>query len=156
MRNEQIITDARKYLTGKDGRLFIYDKNGIQRFLAACDNFTATLTANTVDKQPVGSEIVLAVTTGYSISISLTESVIVDDLTLQPILTDIQNGWAPSWDFTGMLDRYDGQEQIMNYKNCVLSGELNLQKFVPGEVVDRPINFRVNALPEMLKWFEAA
>ena len=65
MLNQQSILDTTKLITGKDGQLFVTQKDGTQLFLAEVDTFTAQLSQNNVDYQPVGSALVYAVPTGY-------------------------------------------------------------------------------------------
>ena len=66
MLNQQSILDVTKLMTGKDGQLFVTQKDGTQLFLAEVDTFTAQLSQNNVDYQPVGSALVYGVPSGYS------------------------------------------------------------------------------------------
>ena len=43
MLNQQSILDVTKLMTGKDGQLFVTQKDGTQLFLAEVDTFTAQL-----------------------------------------------------------------------------------------------------------------
>ena len=52
MLNQQSILDVTKLMTGKDGQLFVTQKDGTQLFLAEVDTFTAQLSQNNVDYPP--------------------------------------------------------------------------------------------------------
>jgi hypothetical protein len=152
--NDQIVNDYRNLITGKDGQLFVTNRAGVNVFLMEVDSFTASLTANTVDYQAVGSPIQQAVQTGYQISLTFNEAVVRDDVLLNELIDDLQNGWLPdNWGFQGKYHRRDGQEQRIIYRQCVLSGQVDLQHLTPGEIVRRPWNFRVNAAPELMSQF---
>lgn len=152
--NDNSILDVRKLITGKDGQLFVTTKAGTNIFLAEVDTFQAQLSPANTDYQPVGSALVYAVPTGYSITLTLTEAVVRDDVMLTELINDIQHGYFPSYDFQGKMRRRDGQAERAVYRNCVPDGTIDLQNLTPGEIIKRAWSFRVNAAPEMLEYFE--
>ena len=151
--NDQSSLDVRNLITGKDGQLFVSSRSGVNIFLAEVDTFTAQLSPTNVDYQPVGSALVYAVNTGYSLTLNLTEAVVRDDVMLDELIRDIQNGFFPGYDFQGKMRRRDGQAQRMVYRWCVPDGTVDLQNLTPGEIVKRSWSFRCNATPEMLQMF---
>lgn len=153
MLNGQSILDTTKLITGKDGQLFITLKDNSQIFLAEVDEFTAQLSINNSDYQPVGSSLVYAVTTGYSVTLTLTEAVVRDDVMLQKLFDDLQKGYFPGFDFQGKLRRRDGQSARQVYRNCIPDGSVDLMKLTPGDIIKRSWSFRVNYIPEMMESF---
>ncbi len=153
MLNQQSILDTTKLITGKDGQLFVTQKDGTQLFLAEVDTFTAQLNQNNVDYQPVGSALVYAVPTGYSVTLTLTEAVVRDDVMIEKFLDDIKQGYVPVFDFQGKLRRRDGQSSRHIYKNCLPDGTVDLMNLTPGDIIKRNWSFRVNAIPEYLEGF---
>ena len=81
--SDQSILDVRKLITGKDGQLFVTTKAGTNIFLAEVDTFQAQISPANTDYQPVGSALVFAVNTGYSVTLTLTEAVVRDDVMLE-------------------------------------------------------------------------
>ena len=154
--NDQSLLDVRKLITGKDGRLFVTTKKGTNLFLAEVDTFQAQLSPANTDYQPVGSALVYAVNTGYSVTLTLTEAVVRDDVMLTELITDLQNGYFPAFDFQGKMRRRDGQAERVVYRNCVPDGTIDLQNLNPGEIIKRAWSFRVNATPEILENFTEA
>jgi hypothetical protein len=146
--------DVRQLLTGKDGQVFISSRNGVNIFLAEVDDFQARLNFKNVDYQPVGSYLEYGVPTGYSINVTMTEAVIRDDVMLEEVIDDIQNGWTPTFSIVGKLRRRDGQAQRIVYRWCLPDGELDLQNLKPGEIIKRSWSFRCNASPEMIEMFK--
>ena len=156
MLNNQSILDVRQLITGKDGQLFITTSDGNQIFLAEVDTFQAQLSVTNTDYQPVGSSLVYAVNTGYTVTLTLTEAVVRDDVMLKTLFDDIANGYMPSFDFQGKMRRRDGGASRQVYRNCVPDGSVDLMNLTPGEIIKRNWSFRVNATPEMLEYFQAA
>ena len=151
--NDQSILDVRQLITGKDGQLFVTTRAGVNIFLAEVDAFQAQLSPANTDYQPVGSALVYAVNTGYSVTLTLTEAVIRDDVMLEELINDIQRGYFPGYDFQGKLRRRDGQAQRIVYRWCIPDGTIDLQNLQPGEIIKRAWSFRCNASPEMLEFF---
>ena len=151
--NDQGILDVRKLISGKDGQLFVTTRAGVNIFLAEVDTFQAQLSPANTDYQPVGSALVFAVNTGYSITLSMTEAVVRDDVMLAELISDIREGYFPGFDFVGKMRRRDGQAQRIVYRWCVPDGTIDLQNLQPGEIVKRAWSFRCNASPEMLQMF---
>lgn len=91
--------DPRNILQGKDGEL--YDEDG--NFLAEVNTFHAQMDFNTEDYQAAGQNIVWGINTGYTFSLTFTETVVRDDM-LTKILGAIKSGRkAPQLNFTGVL-----------------------------------------------------
>ena len=151
--SDQSILDVRKLITGKDGQLFVTTRAGTNLFLAEVDTFQAQISPANTDYQPVGSALVFAVNTGYSVTLTLTEAVVRDDIMLEELISDLQQGYFPSFDFQGKLRRRDGKAERIVYRNCVPDGSIDLQNLTPGEIIKRSWSFRVNASPEMLQSF---
>lgn len=149
--SDQSILDVRKLITGKDGQLFVTTRAGTNLFLAEVDTFQAQISPANTDYQPVGSALVFAVNTGYSVTLTLTEAVVRDDVMLEELINDLQEGYFPSFDFQGKLRRRDGRAERIVYRNCVPDGSIDLQNLTPGEIIKRSWSFRVNASPEMLQ-----
>lgn len=152
--NDTSLLDVRKLISGKDGQLFVTTKAGTNLFLAEVDTFQTQLSPTNVDYQPVGSALIYAVNTGYSVMITLTEAVVRDDIMIKEFIEDVQKGYFPTFDFQGKLRRRDGQTERMVYRNCVPDGTIDLQNLNPGEIVKRAWSFRGNATPEMLDYFK--
>jgi len=155
MYNEQGSLDSRKLLTGKDGQLYVTPPDSSTPiFLGEVDTFTVQVTFNNVDHQPVGSNLVYAVNTGYSMVLTMSEVVIRDDVMLDSLVKALQNGYTPTFDFRGKLNRRsDGQLQQQVFRNCIPQSNVDLMNVAPGSIVKRAWSFRFNAAPEILNEF---
>ncbi len=151
--NNESLLDVRKLISGKDGQLFVSTKAGDNLFLAEVDTFQAQLSPVNTDYQPVGSALIYAVNTGYSVTLTLTEAVVRDNVMIEEFISDVQKGYFPTFDFQGKLRRRDGQVERIVYSNCVPDGTVDLQNLTPGEIIKRAWSFRVNASPSLQEKF---
>lgn len=91
--------DPRNILHGVDGEL--YDEDG--NFLAEVNTWQAQMNFNNSDYQPAGEYIVWGITTGYSFTLTFTETVVRDSLMVK-ILNGFKKGERlPDLNFTGVL-----------------------------------------------------
>ena len=136
-------------MTGKDGRLFV-EFNGKNVFLAEINTFAVNMNVNTTEKQPVGSILVHRVPTGVTFDLTYTEMVVRDDLIMEPLLASIREGKIPVYNFQGVTEKPDGQEQRIAFNNAVPNGTFGLQSLTPGEVIEREHSFALNSIPEFI------
>lgn len=157
MLNNQAILDTRKLITGKDGQLFVeHPETGDMIFLAEVNTFNVSMNVNNTDYQPVGSPLVFGVQTGVTFSLTFTEALIREDVTMKPILDMIQQGITPNYTFQGALKRqYDGTETRQILRNCIPDGSFNLMNVTPGDVLQRESSWRINSFPEYQSYFQS-
>lgn len=141
--------DTRELMTGKDGRLFV-EFNGTNTFLAEINTYAVNMNVNTTEKQPVGSILVHRVPTGVTFDLTYTEMVVRDDLIMEPLLAAIQQGTIPVYNFQGVTEKPDGQEQRLAFNNAVPNGTFGLQTLTPGEIVQREHSFALNSIPQFI------
>lgn len=153
MLNNQGILDTRQTISGKDGQLFVTTKRHLNVFLAEVNTFTAQANVTNVDYQPVGSALIYAVTTGYSVTLTLTEAVVRDDIMIEQFIEDLQDGYFPCFDFQGKLRRREGQEERLVFRNCISDGTIDLINLTPGDIIKRNWSFRCNDIPELFSNF---
>lgn len=136
-------------MTGKDGKLFV-ECNGKNYFLAEINTFAVNMNVNTTEVQPVGSVLVSRVPTGVTFDLTYTEMVVRDDLIMEPLLEAIQNGKLPVYNFQGMAEKPDGQEQRLAFNNAVPNGTFGIMNLTPGELIQREQAFALNSIPKFI------
>lgn len=152
LNNPRAAQDVLRVRTGKDGALFLISQEG-PILISESNEFRLSVSFQNTDWQPVGSALVFGVFTGYTVSITLTETTIRDDLLLEPILESI-NESGPNgtvYNFQTLLVGRDGKDQRINIRNCFPDGDVDLINLTPGEIVQHPWTFRANAQPELLE-----
>lgn len=136
-------------MKGTDGCLFV-EHNGVNVPLLEVENYSVSMNFTAADKQYVGNPVVQSITTGVAFSLTLTESVVRDDVIVSVILDNLKNGKFPVFNFQGKLEKPDGQEQRFALNNAVPNGNFGLQNVTPGEIVSREMNFSLNSIPECI------
>jgi hypothetical protein len=154
MLNDQFALDIRQAISGKDGQLYVTNKAGTDIFLAEVDTFTAQFNFENADIQVVGSYLKGAIPLSYSLTLTLTEFVVRDDVMLKELIDDMYNGYPPFYNFKGKLRRLDKQIQRVVYRGCIPDGSVDIQNLTPGEVVKRNWSFRVNEPIELMDYFK--
>ncbi|MFP3153135.1 phage tail tube protein [Lachnospiraceae bacterium ZAX-1] len=152
--NDQSMVDVRKLVSGKDGQLFVTTKKGTNIFLAEVDTFQAQISPSNTDYHPVGSALIYAVNIGYTVTLTFSEAVVRDDVMINELISDLQKGYFPSFDFQGKMTRRDGKVQRIVYRDCIPDGSIDLQNITPGEIIKRAWSFRVNSAPDILQSFK--
>ena len=130
-------------MTGKDGRLAV-EFNGKNVVLAEINTFAVNMNVNTTETQPVGSIVVKRVPTGVSFDLTFTEMVVRDNLIIEPLLEAIRKGYIPVYNFQGLVEKPDGQEQRLALNDAVPNGTFGLMSLTPGEIVQREHSFALN------------
>lgn len=137
-------------MTGKDGALFI-EFDGKNTFLAEINTFSVVMNVNTTEKQPVGDPLVHRIPTGVSFDLTFTEMVIRDDVIMEPLIAAIQQGKIPTYNFQGVCNKPDGQEQRVAFNQAVPNGSFGIMNVTPGEVIERENSFALNQIPQFIK-----
>lgn len=136
-------------MNGTDGCLFI-EVDGVNVPLLELENFSITMNFAAVQKQFVGDPVIKSVATGVSFALTYTESVVRDDVIMEPMIASVKSGKFPHYNFQGKVEKPDGQEQRVGLNDVVPSGEFGLMNVTPGEIISRPMNFAINTVPEFI------
>ena len=135
MFNNRGPVDVRKVLSGKDGALFAEDGT----LLATVETFQTKVSVTHEH----------AVITGYTVPLTFTETVISDERFIQELFDGMASGFMPDWNFQGSIRGRDGTYQRMNYRQCVPSGDIDLQNLSIGDTLKRAWSLFVNEPPEL-------
>lgn len=145
MRNPQSYGDARHGRTGKDGAFF--DADGV--LIATVESFTSNVSFNNAQYSVLGNAQELETANTFSVTLTMSQIVVEDDRFIQEIFEAMQEQTMPSWTFQGsLLGRNDSEERVV-YRECVPSGQIDLQNVAVGDVIKRQWNFHVNQPPEL-------
>lgn len=142
--------NTQELMTGKDGYLMV-EINGVNIPLLEVETFSVVMNFNTVEKQFVGNPVVNRIPSGVSFDLTYTEAVVRDDLDIEPILEGLRAGKFPVYNFQGVCEKPDGQEQRIAYNSVVPNGTFSIQNLTPGEVISRETAWAINEVPQMIK-----
>lgn len=147
MINQRAAGDSRHTLTGKDGAL--YNDDGV--LLASVESFTSNVTVNNGKYTVLGDAQEHEFFQGFSVSLTFTQLVVEDDEFIQEIFEAMETQVMPRWNFQGVLLGRNGSEERIVYRECVPSGQIDLQNVTTGDAVKRNWNLFVNRPPQLQK-----
>lgn len=145
MRNTRASGDARHARTGKDGAF--YSEDGI--LLATVESFTSNVNFNNASYSVLGNAQELETANTFSVSLTMSQVVVEDDEFIVELMEALENQTMPSWNFQGSLLGRNGSEERVVYRECVPSGQIDIQNVAVGDVIKRAWNFHVNKPPKM-------
>lgn len=146
--------NTQELMTGKDGYLMV-EINGVNTPLLEVETFSVVMNFNTVEKQFVGDPVVKRIPSGVSFDLTYTEAVVRDDLDIVPILEGLRSGKFPVYNFQGVMNKPDGQEERIAYNSVVPNGTFSIQNLTPGEVISRETAWAINEVPNIIKSLSA-
>lgn len=145
MRNVRAAGDARHARTGKDGAFFSDD--GV--LLATVESFTSNVNYNNAKYSVLGDAQEHETANTFSVSLTMSQIVVEDDRFIVELTNAMETQVMPSWNFQGsLLGRNDSEERFI-YRECVPSGQIDLQNVSVGDVIKRNWNFFVNRPPKL-------
>lgn len=143
MRNPMAAGDTRHARTGKDGAF--YSKDGVM--LASVEQFTSNASWNNAKYSVLGDAQEHETANTFAVNLTMSQIVIEDDQFYEELMEAMETQIMPSWDFQGSLMGRNGSEERVIYRDCVPSGQVDIQNVAVGDVIKRNWNFFVNRPP---------
>lgn len=145
MRNVRAAGDARHARTGKDGAF--YSDDGV--LLATVESFSSNVNYSNAKYSVLGDAQEHETANTFAVNLTMSQIVVEDDRFIVELMTAMETQIMPSWNFQGsLLGRNDSEERVI-YRECVPSGQIDLQNVSVGDVIKRSWNFFVNRPPKL-------
>lgn len=145
MRNHRAASDSRHARTGKDGAF--YNKDGV--LLATVEQFTSNVNWNNAKYSVLGDAQEHETANTFAVSLTMSQVVVEDDDFIVELMEALETQIMPVWDFQGtLLGRNDTEERVV-YRDCIPSGQVDIQNVAVGDVIKRNWNFFVNRPPKL-------
>jgi len=145
MRNERSAGDSRHARTGKDGAF--YSEDGV--LLATVEQFTSNVSWSNAKYSVLGDAQEHETANTFSVNLTMSQIVVEDDQFIQELMEALETQVMPSWNFQGTLLGRNGSEERVVYKECIPSGQVDIQNVAVGGVIKRNWNFFVNRPPKL-------
>lgn len=145
--NDRAASDSRHARTGKDGAL--YSGNGV--LLASMESFSSKVSYSNAKYTVLGDPQEHETSNSYGITLTFSEIVIEDLDMFVELMNSMKNGETPVWVFQGMLKGRNGSEERIVYRDCMPSGDIDLQNVANGDVIKRAWSLFVNGKPDLQK-----
>ena len=144
MLNTRASTDARHGRSGKDAML--YNEDG--EALAQVDSFQAKAAFNNNKYNPIGQNLELEVNNTIGITITISEIVVLDGYLFNQVLAAVSAGESPVLTLDGAIEGRNGSQERITYRECIFSGDNDLQNVSTGDFLKRSYNLHCNGKPE--------
>lgn len=145
MRNRAAAGDARQARTGKDGLLF----NDRGTLIATIESFQSNVTYNNQPYTVLGDPQEHETSDTYKVTLTASQMIVEDDEFITDLMESMETNQPPQWNLRGSLLGNNGSEQSVTYRDCLPSGQIDLQNIQVGQVVKRQWNFIVNRPPKL-------
>ena len=86
---------------------------------------------------------------GKRIRFTMSQIVVEDDEFIRELMEALSTQTMPVWDFQGSLLGRNGSEERVIYRDCIPSGQVDIQNVSVGDVIKRNWNFFVNRAPKL-------
>lgn len=84
-----------------------------------------------------------------AVSLTMSQIVVEDDQFFVEVMEALETQIPPHWNFQGSLLGRNGSEERVVYKECIPSGQIDIQNVTVGDVIKRNWNFFVNRPPKL-------
>lgn len=145
MRNTRAAGDSRHARTGKDGAL--YNADGV--LLATVESFTSNVNYSNAKYSVLGDAQEHESANTFAVNLTMSQIVVEDDEFIQELMEALETQIMPHWDFQGSLLGRNNSEERVVYRECVPSGQIDIQNISVGDVIKRSWNFFVNRPPKL-------
>ena len=81
-------------------------------------------------------------------TLQITEIVVMDGVLFSAVLNSIANGTCEPLIFSGVIKGNNGSQERVVYRECILSGESDIQNVSTGDVLQRNFNLHCNGKVE--------
>ena len=144
MLNTRASTDARHSRSGKDAML--YNEEG--EAFAQANSFETKAAFNNNKYTPIGQNMELEVNNTIGVKITISEIVVLDGYLFNQVVKAVQNGDSPVMTLDGAIEGRNGSQERLTYRECIFSGDQDLQNVSTGETLTRSYNLHCNGRPE--------
>lgn len=144
MINTRASTDARHARAGKDAGWF--NDDGV--LLASIESFQTKAAFNNTKYSPLGQNQEMEVGNTYGISINFSEIVVEDGYMFNQIMSSLQDGESPVFTFDGVIQGRNGSQERVTYRECIFTGDNDIQNVTSGETIKRAFSLWCNGKPE--------
>lgn len=144
MLNKSAATDARHSRSGKDAML--YNASGSP--FAQVESFTTNGSFNNYKYAPLGQNRELEVNGTVGVKVNISEIVVLDGELFNTVINAIANGESPVLMFTGVIEGRNSSQERVTYRECILSGDSDIQNVSTGDVLKRSFALHCNGKVE--------
>lgn len=140
MLNTSAATEARHSRSGKDAML--YNADGVP--FAQVSSFQSKTSFNNTKYQPLGQNRELETNNTIGVTITISEIVVLDGELFNNVVSAVNKGESPVMTLDGVIEGRNGSQERITYRECIFSGDQDLQNVSTGDTLSRSYNLHCN------------
>ena len=140
MLNTSAATDARHSRSGKDAML--YNADGVP--FAQVSSFQSKTSFNNTKYQPLGQNRELETNNTIGVTITISEIVVLAGEFFNHGGRAVNKGESPVMTLDGVIEGRNGSQERITYRECIFSGDQDLQNVSTGDTLSRSYNLHCN------------
>ncbi len=144
MLNPNATADARHARSGSDAML--YNEDGAP--FAQVDSFQSKGSFSNSKYNPIGQNRELEVNGTIGVTLVISEIVVLDGYLFNQVIQAVANGESPVMTLDGTIEGRNGSQERITYRDCIFSGDNDLQNVSTGDVLKRSYNLHCNGKVE--------
>lgn len=144
MLNTRAATDARHSRSGKDAMLYNADGDAF----AQVSSFQTKASFNNTKYQPLGQNRELETNNTIGVTITISEIVVLDGELFNDVVNAVQKGESPVMTLDGVIEGRNGSQERVTYRECIFSGDQDLQNASTGDTLSRSFSLHCNGAVE--------
>lgn len=100
--------------------------------------------ANNTKYQPLGQNRELETNNTIGVTIAISEIVVLDGELFNNVVSAVNKGESPVMTLDGVIEGRNGSQERITYRECIFSGDQDLQNVSTGDTLSRSYNLHCN------------
>lgn len=96
----------------------------------------------------LAASVTIEVNGTVGVTVNISEIVVLDGELFNAVINAIANGESPVLMFTGVIEGRNGSQERVTYRECILSGDSDIQNVATGDVLKRSFALHCNGKVE--------
>lgn len=127
----------------REGQLtMLYNADGVP--FAQVSSFQSKTSFNNTKYQPLGQNRELETNNTIGVTIAISEIVVLDGELFNNVVSAVNKGESPVMTLDGVIEGRNGSQERITYRECIFSGDQDLQNVSTGDTLSRSYNLHCN------------
>lgn len=120
----------------------LYNADGVP--FAQVSSFQSKTSFNNTKYQPLGQNRELETNNTIGVTITISEIVVLDGELFNNVVSAVNKGESPVMTLDGVIEGRNGSQERITYRECIFSGDQDLQNVSTGDTLSRSYNLHCN------------
>lgn len=136
------LSDVEKEKEIEKDKEMLYNADGVP--FAQVSSFQSKTSFNNTKYQPLGQNRELETNNTIGVTITISEIVVLDGELFNNVVSAVNKGESPVMTLDGVIEGRNGSQERITYRECIFSGDQDLQNVSTGDTLSRSYNLHCN------------